>query len=308
MRKDFYYKSKDEKTNIHAIVWEPETQPKLIIQIVHGMCDYAARYEEVALYFNRAGAIVCAEDHLGHGNSVVDSKHYGYFADKNSTDILIEDTHELTKIMREKYPRTPYFVIGHSMGSFILRNYLTKYGKELRGAIIMGTGNISSFKCLYAKFVTRIIKTFKGGWMYRSRFMYNKTIGNNAKYFEEKNPCCWLTRDYKIIEKYERDPLCRFRFTLNANYTLFDLIQKSNKKKLIKQIPKNLPILFTSGKDDPVGNFGKGVEKASKKYIANGLTNIKIKLYNNMRHELFNELEKELVYGDIIQYINNIIK
>ena len=303
MRKDIYYKSQDNFTNIHACIWEPSCKIKAILQVSHGMIEHIKRYENFAEELNKNGILVCGNDHLGHGLSVIDNEHYGYFAANNADDILIEDVYSLTKLIKEDYKDTPYFVLGHSMGSFIIRNYIAKHGNDIDGVIISGTGYQSSFKMLFAKIITSIIQFYKRGWFYRSRFLANRTIGNYHKFFNNnENRYCWLTKDKNIIKSYESDPLCNFKFTCNGYFTMFSLIQNAN--KIAKKIHKNLPILFISGKDDPVGNFGKGIIKLTKKYENLGLNDIKVKIYNNMRHEVINETERAIVLNDIIQFIN----
>lgn len=303
MKKEITYKSLDGLTDIHAVIWEPTTQITAILQISHGMIEHILRYENFANELNKQGILVCGNDHLGHGYSIVDKDHYGYFAEKNADNILVNDLYTLTQTIKKTYPNIPYFLLGHSMGSFIARNYIAKYSKELNGALIVGTGYHSNIEMTGAQILTSIIQFYKRGWFYRSKYIENKTNGGYYKHFENNaNHNCWLTNDKKVILEYENDPKNQFRFTCNGYYTIFTLIKSANKN--YKSIDKSLPIILLAGKDDPVGNFGKDITKIYEDYKKQGL-NVKMKIYNNMRHEILNELNKVIVYNDIINFIND---
>lgn len=305
MKQEITYKSQDGLTDIHAIIWKPTTPVVAILQLSHGMVEHISRYESTALELNKHGILVCGNDHLGHGNSITEVKNYGYFCQKNQDTVLVNDLHKLTKIIKNDYPNVPNFLLGHSMGSFIVRNYIEKYSEDINGTIIVGSGYKSGIVTSFAKFATWITQFYHHGWYYRSPFLYKQTNGGFSKRFEEgkDNPFCWLTTNQVVIDDYKNDPLSKFRFTCNAYYGLFTLIKKSCQKKLCKKIRKDLPILILSGKDDPVGDFGKGIYKIEKLYKSVGLKDVKIKLYNGMRHEILNEENRILVLNDIINFI-----
>lgn len=305
MKQEINYKSQDGLTDIHAIIWKPTTEVKAVVQISHGMVEHISRYENVADYLNKQGILVCGNDHLGHGLSINDKNNYGYFCKKDQDKVLVDDLHELTNLIKKEYPNIPYYLLGHSMGSFIARNYIETYSEDINGVIIVGSGYKSSLITNTAKIVTNITQFYHHGWYYRSPFLYSQTNGGFSKRFEEKkdNPYCWLTTDMNIIEDYKNDPLSNFRFTCNAYYGLFTLINKACQKRLCKKIRKDLPILILSGKDDPVGNFGKDIYRLEKLYKNVGIKDVKIKLYNGMRHEILNEKNRILVLNDIVNFI-----
>lgn len=307
MKEEITYKSNDNITNIRAILWKPIGEISAIVQISHGMVEYIDRYEKFASILNKKGILVCGNDHLGHGHSVTSTKNLGYFAVKNSDKILVDDLYSLTKIMKNKYPNIPYFLLGHSMGSFIARNYLTYYSEDLTGSILVGSGYKSAPLMNFALSLTWLTQFYHHGWMYRSPLLFKLTNGSFHKRFEEgnDNPLCWLTTDNAVINEYKSNPLSNFRFTCNGYQTLFKLIKRSCNKKAAKNINKNLPILILSGKDDPVGNFGKDIYKIEHLYKSVGIKNINIKLYNGMRHEILNEKENVLPTTDILNFIES---
>lgn len=305
MKEEITYKSNDGVTNIRAVIWKPTTEVKAIVQISHGMVEYIDRYATFAASLNKRGILVCGNDHLGHGHSVIDTNHLGYFAKKDSDKILVEDLHTLTNIMKEQYANIPIFILGHSMGSFIVRNYINIYSEDIKGACIVGSGFKSKAVMNFAIVLSYLTQFYHHGWFYRSPLLYKLTNGSFHKKFEEgkENPLCWLTSDMNIINEYRANPLSKFRFTCNGYKTLFVLIKKSCTKKLAKNIRKDLPLLILSGKDDPVGNFGKSIYKLEKFYRKIGIKKISMKLYNGMRHEIINERNNVLPITDIINFI-----
>ena len=298
---DFYFNSKDGKTKIRALMWIPKNEIKAILQISHGMLEHMERYDHFGNYMASKGILVVGNDHLGHGSSVTSEEDRGYLY--KDWHALIEDMHNLMVIIREKYPGVPYFLLGHSMGSFLTRYFITVYGKEIDGAIIMGTGQQPRALIMFGLLLTHFIALFKG-WKYRSKFINYLVLGeNNKKFKPAKTKSDWLTRDEKIVDAYLSDNRIDFIFTLNGFNNLFRLILQMNDKSQINNISKDLPLLLVSGQNDPVGDFGKGVHKTYNMYKALGMKNISMKLYAEDRHEILNELDREQVYEDILRWI-----
>lgn len=303
-RKTFSFLSADGKTRIHGVCWSTEAaRPKGILQITHGMVEYIERYEAFAEYMNRQGFLVVGHDHLGHGASVGSKEDWGFFAEKRGGDILVADMHRLRRIVTKKYPQLPYFMLGHSMGSFLLRKYLCRYGTNLAGAVIMGTGDQPDAVLCFGKAVCRLTAAFRG-WRYRSPLLQKLAFaGNDSRFRGENQANSWLTRDTEIVKAYSENPKCTFQFTLNGFYHLFDTIWYVKRKKNLAKMPKDLPLLFVSGEDDPVGAFGAGVRRVYRAYQSLGMQDLTIRLYPSDRHEILNELDKEQVYRDIEQWI-----
>ena len=300
---NFQYLSKDGKTNIHAMEWAPEGKCRAVLQIAHGMIEFIARYDRFGKYLAGQGICVVGNDHLGHGASVATQEDYGYFAEKDGNLCVIGDMQALREKTQEKYPGIPYFILGHSMGSFLVRQYIEMYGAGLAGALIMGTGVQTEGTLLFAKSLAHLIGSTRG-WRYRSSLLNNLALGSYNKKFEPaRTRNDWLTKDEKIVDAYNANPWNNFKFTTNAYYNLFLGLKYAQDRKNIRKIPSDLPIFILSGGDDPVGNFGQGPEKLRDIYQEEGLTNVRMKLYPGDRHEILNELDHEKVDQDIRAFL-----
>ena len=303
-KEEFNFKSSDGITNIRAVRYIPENEIKAILQISHGMVEFIDRYENFAEYLCDKGILVTGNDHLGHGGSVTSVDNWGYFHEEEGYKKVLEDLHTLTNITKEKYPNKPYFLLGHSMGSFYARYYLSTYGKELDGAIIMGTAWQEKITLVAGKIICKIIAFFKGS-KYRSSFVNKMAIGSyNKKWEPSTTHNDWLTKDEKIVKWYSNEPRCSFVFTINGFYNLFCVLEETCNKENINKVPKDLPVLFVSGNDDPVGSFGSGVTKTYNAFKECGIKDVSIKLYSNDRHEILNEIDKEQVYLDVYNFLN----
>jgi alpha-beta hydrolase superfamily lysophospholipase len=189
------------------------------------------------------------------------------------------------------------------MGSFLVRQYLTVHGDGLDGAIIMGTGDHSLPELLGGRLVCRALALVKG-WDYRSKQVKKLAMGSYNSHFQpETTSVEWLTKDEEIKKAYMADPLCNFDFTLNAYFHMFGGMLTLTRGSALRKIPVNLPILFISGRDDPVGNMGKGVIRVYNKYRKYHIQDVKIKLYKDDRHEILNELDRDIVYDDIYRWM-----
>lgn len=303
MKREFKYPSRDGVTEIHAAEWIPEGEVKAVLQICHGMTEYINRYDEFAQFLNKRGIYVTGNDHLGHGESVQGKDYYGYFHEKKGNQYVIGDIHKLRGITLRKYPDTPYFMLGHSMGSFLLRQYLTMYGKGLAGAVIMGTGQHGRAALDAGLVICRVIALFKG-WKYRSGFVNSLGFGGyNRSFRDDPDGATWLSANVENCRNYAADPLCNFQFTVNGYYQMFKGMKVLTKKESVGKIPKKLPVLFVAGTDDPVGNFGKSVRMVYGKYRAAGMQDVKIRLYKGDRHEILNEADRQQVYGDLYRWM-----
>ena len=301
-RNDFYYPSADGLTRIHAAEWLPAGAPRAVLQICHGMTEYIGRYEGFASYLAERGFYVTGNDHLGHGESVRPAKTdlHGYFSHPDGNECVIADIHTLRTRTRERFPDLPYFFLGHSMGSFLTRQYIELHGEGLSGAVIMGTGTTPGPVLLGGMGICRFISCFRG-WQYRSVFVDRMAGGSFTRRIKPlRTPKDWLTKDQAIVNRYIADPNCTFLFTVNAYYQMFRGMRFMQRPDNTAKIPKDLPLFLVSGAEDPVGNYGKGVAAAFAAYRKAGLSDVSMKLYPNDRHELLNETDREVVYADLL--------
>lgn len=299
--------SKDSKNSLNTVIWETEKEPVGVLQIVHGMAEYIDRYDNFAKYMTEHGFNVIGHDHLGHGYSVSDERDYGFFAEENGDKIIIEDMHSVTQYAKEKWEELPNFILGHSMGSFCLRQYLTKYSNDVFGAIIMGTGWIPSAAALLGKTIATNTCKSKGSHTVNPLLIKLTLEPYNKPFAPARTNCDWLSKDEKQVDLYVNDKLCGFDFTAGAYKDFFTVLEKIAKNKQLIGMRKSLPILITSGSVDPVGGK-KACEKLNAQYKRCGIDDVTLKLWENDRHEILNELDKSDVYEYICTWLKSKIQ
>ncbi len=303
-KEEFNFDSRDGEHKIYAVKWIPETEkPVCILQIVHGVAEHIGRYDEFARYLAGKGILVVGDDHLGHGRSVNPGEPYGYFCKEDAATVLVRDEHRLKKMIQEEYVGVPYIILGHSMGSFIVRNYLLRYGTGINGAVIMGTGMQSKGIIMTASAIAAVQRIFCGS-KHVSRLMNRLVFGSyNKRIVSCRTEMDWLSANEENVQRYLEDPLCGFVFTVNGFQTVFKLIRNLCDEEKLKTMPKNLPVFFVAGAEDPVGDCGRGVEQVYRSFRDLGMENVQMKLYSGDRHEILNEADRENVYGDIYRWL-----
>ena len=301
---DFTVPSTVPGRTLHAFRCEPEGQVRAVVQLSHGMVEFIDRYKPLAQYLAQQGILVTGHDHLGHGGSIRTKEDYGFFALPDGNRAVLEDLHAITRLTKELYPGVPYFLLGHSMGSFYTRQYLCDYGQELDGAIIMGTGYQPKALVGFARWLCRTLAAFRG-WNYRSHLVANLSFTGYNKGLEGRTTHDWLNRDHAEVDKYLADERCGFTFTLNAYYSMFTGILRLYDPAVLAKMPKDMPLLFLAGDADQVGEQGKGVLRAVDSLKAAGVQNIQCKLYPGARHELLLETNRQEVMEDIARWLND---
>lgn len=303
----FTFISRDKKTTIQGKKWMPaDGSYKAVLQLVHGMVEFIDRYDNFARYMAERGFLVVGHDHLGHGASVLSEEEWGYFA-PNPSDTVVDDMNTVRRHYEDK--DKPYFILGHSMGSYMTLKYLTKYGEGLSGAIIMGTGYVPEGAARTGLTLARNEATLRGSH-HRSRTLQGLAFGEPYRRYDltgQDLTNSWLTKDPEIVRKYYNEPRCQFMFTVNGYQGLFEAIVDCENPENIANVPKELPLLFVSGSDDPVGGMGVGVVRMKNLYKDNGVKNVTLRLYEDDRHEILNETDRDKVYADIAKWIENLI-
>lgn len=307
--KNFSFQSGDG-TTIFVYHWspDPDTKVKGIVQIAHGMAETAARYERFADTLTRNGYIVYANDHRGHGKTAKRLQNVGYLADEDGFDWLVKDMHQLTNLIKKEYPDLPVFLFGHSMGSFAAQRYIMLYGKELKGTILSGS-NGSAALLHNLGFMVAGFEVKKNGRKTKSIRMNHLSFGTfNQAFKPNRTEYDWLSRDNAEVDKYIADPFCGGVFTAGFFYDFMKGLKELDKIKNVQLVPKDLPVYIMSGDKDPVGGSGKGVKKLFDTYQKCGMTDISIKLYPEGRHEMLNELNRDEVMKDIVEWLDSKLK
>lgn len=308
MRKEeFYFDSNCNTNKIHAVKWVPEGTPLCIVQIVHGMAEHMGRYEEFAAFLTERNILVVGEDLLGHGLSMGENPP-GYFCKNNPGKVLVEDMRTLKNIMRAEYPDIPYIVFGHSMGSFIVRNFIHAYGKEVEGAILSGTGMLPKALLNVLAVMLRITTALHGP-RHISPFINKLAFGGYLKRIENpKTESDWLTTDDEQVQIFLQDPLCGFSLTLNGFRGMEELIRGLYDREKIAVMDKDFPMYFFFGEEDPVGDYGVSAYKSCQVYKKAGMQKVHNIVYPGKRHELLHEDIREDVMQDIFEWIRKVIE
>ncbi|MDR0220558.1 MAG: lysophospholipase [Lachnospiraceae bacterium] len=303
-KESIYYDSRTEERKIHALKWQPEGKVRAIFIIAHGMAEYMDRYDAFATYLAERGVLVAGCDYLGHGWSVGGQAQYGYFCQRDPATVIVRDVHRLKKMFEQEYPGTAQIVMGHSMGSFVVRNYLCRYGAGVDAAILMGTGMPPRLLIMAARLLAGLQALFLGGDK-PGTFLNKMTFGGyNKRVKEPESFFSWLSFDGENVRAYDRDPLCGFVFTVNGFQALFALIDRVYKPDSLAKIPARLPVLIVSGREDPVGGYGQGVRRTKTSLQKAGVSDVTMKLYPWGRHEILREAEKMEAYYDIVNWLN----
>ena len=301
----FRFPSCDGEHQVFARQWLPESgQIRGVVQIVHGVAEYIDRYAHVARILAGHGFAVVGSDHLGHGRTASGAEEYGFFCEQSGWHTVSGDVRRLRVLMGEKYPNLPYFVLGHSMGSFLTRTYLIDWPGTVTGAILSGTGQESP-------------ATVSAGW--HTANLVCKTVGPrahskliercsfhayNKQFAPNRTRADWISRDEAVVDAYIDDPLCQFLPTAGMFRDMMEGLQYIANKANLKKMDPVTPVLFISGDRDPVGQNGKGVKKVAGFFEQAGTQDLTVKLYPEGRHEMLNEINRDEVFEDVLTWLD----
>lgn len=299
--KELTVNSSDNIHSLYGKLYIPKGEIKGIFHVVHGMTEYIDRYSDFMIKLAKNGYLAFGYDNLGHGKTARDDSELGFIAHKDGWIHLVNDVFAFENAVKKLYPNLPLYLFGHSMGSFIVRLAAENKPEGIKKLIVCGTGGknpLAPIGLVLAKTICRL-----KGEKYVSDFIINIAFGAYNKRFEGISKYDWLTKDRSIIDKYINDKYCTFKFTVSAMYDLVKLNQMSNRNDWFKNLDKNLPILLISGKDDPVGDYGKGVLWIYEK-LKSAEISADLELYDNCRHEILNDSCKEDVIKKILGFIS----
>lgn len=286
---------------IHCCQWLPEGEPVGVVQIIHGISEYIARYEPLARYLADHGWLVVGEDHPGHGKSVGEGDRYGYLTGGWMATVQI--IHRLYTKTHREHPDIPYVMLGHSMGSFLLRTYLFTYHVQLAGALISGTGWLPD-AVVSAGILACKEEALRLGEENHSPLIQSLAFGGYNKTFApNRTPYDWISSDEAVVDAYAEDPFCTWLPSIQLCREMMEGIRMIQKKSNLSRMQKQLPVFFFAGQLDPVGNLGNGVLKAVQAFKDAGMQEVLVELYPHMRHECHNEVGRERVFADILQWL-----
>ena len=303
---EYFFPSSDGKTLIHVNQWTPVNAEVVgVVQIAHGVAEYGKRYKPFAEYLCSHGFSVVANDHLGHGQSVIADSPMVYFGETDGWWHVVDDIEELRRRTAKVFPDRPYFLFGHSMGSFLSRTHLIRYPGSLDGCILCGTGHQSPVMIAGGKLVAdREIKRLgKKAFSVRADDL---AFGAYNKHFEPvRTRVDWISSSPENVDAYIADPLCGGDATLGLFRDMLDGLTYLTKQSNIDKMDKELPVFFIAGDQDPVGDMGKGVRKAYGCFKKAGVKDLSLKLYHGLRHEILNEASKQYVYRDVLDWLED---
>lgn len=294
----------DGKTSIYYRECRPEGEAKAIVQIAHGIAEHVDRYDVFARFLADNGYIVVYNDHLGHGRSLVPGEEQGSYGEGGTWEKVVEDMHILHDNTAARFRGKPYFLFGHSMGSFLARTYIIRYRSGLDGVILSGTGQQPKTLVMGGKLLSSM-EIRRRGVSYKSELLNNVAFGKyNDSFGHVRTPYDWISRDEAVVDEYIADPMSGFIPSAGLFHEMMRGIEFISNRKNIARMKKSLPVYFLSGDKDPVGENGKGVIRVYKSFLKAGMSDVTMKLYHNGRHEMLNELNRDEVFRDVLAWLD----
>lgn len=305
-REELRFPSADGRSTIRALVWWPAlaagTRARGVVQVIHGMAEHVKRYDALARLFASRGFVVCGDDHAGHGASC-DPDSYGCLPARGGAEALVADEHTLRRLVTERVGSdAPHLLLGHSLGSYIARVYLAEYGEGLAGVILSGTGTLPVAVSWAGHALARLICAVRGE-KYRSKLLDGMGVGGYARAVPGPTGCEWLSHNEKNVATYVADPRCGFMFSAGGYAAVTKLTARACSLAWARRAPHDVPLLFVSGAEDPVGDNGRGVRAAAELARRAGQRHVDVRIYEGMRHEIFNEDDGGRVMADVLSWV-----
>lgn len=299
-----HFPSADGKHTCSAVVYtNPAVPVRAVLQLSHGMCEYVRRYAPMAEFYTAHGIALAGNDHLGHGDTAAVGEH-GHYGEKDGRYHLLNDLHTMNTLLHQKFPDVPVILYGHSMGSFYARWYAEKWPDSIKALIISGTAG-PNFANRIGQLLATTIAAAKGD-KYVSPLMVKLNFGNYCSRIDNaKSSNAWLSRDDTVVADYDNDPLCTFSFTVGTYREMLTVLNHVSTKAWAQSIDKKLPVLFIAGTGDPVGDYGNGVRKVWSMLGDAGVQDLTCQIYEDARHELHNETNRNEVFDYVLTWIED---
>lgn len=304
-----FFQTMEDGTEVAVNRWIPDTEPKAVIVISHGMSEHALRYDRAATLFTDAGFAVSAHDHRGHGKTALKQIEkgepgFGYLSNSHGYEKVREDLLEVINEVKKEFPGKKIILLAHSFGSLIGQSFIENHSSEIDLCILCGSRGPQQLLSKTGLFVSSLMYVF-GRKKHLSKFLDKAAFGTyNNRIENPRTSTDWITKDESIVDMYIADSWCGFIMTTEFYHELFKLCISIHKSKNMKKVSQELPVFMIAGKEDPVGGYGKTVEALYNIYKKNGVKDVELKLYENDRHELFNETDYQTVIKDCCDWIN----
>jgi alpha-beta hydrolase superfamily lysophospholipase len=292
-------------TRLYVSGWAVDS-PKAVVQVLHGMAEYGSRYARLAEALAAAGYTTYAHDHRGHGKSVPDGSPPGHMADNDSWNHIVEDAHGVNREIATRHPGLPIIVFGHSMGSFVLQQLLFEHPGDMVAAALSASNGKPPAIAALGKLIARIERA-RVGKRHPSPVLQRLTFGGYNKAFApSRTEFDWLSRDSEEVDKYIADPLLGFAVSTQTWLDMLNALNRIANPSNVTKIPKEMPLYLFAGDRDPVGDSGKGMTRLRDAYQRAGISDVRLKLYPDGRHEMLNEANRQEVMADFIAWCDEV--
>lgn len=304
MQSETFTMLNNQAINIFVHQWlpDPGTEIKAVLQIVHGVSETGARYEELAALLTQHGYAVYADDHRGHGRTAESLEALGD-AGENGFEGMIEDIILLSNIIRKRHADLPHYLLGHSMGSFITQKIMCTHAQNFDGFILSGSNGPRSL-LRFGEYLAAAQVRMKGA-VHRSVLINAIVFGPYNKGFGTiQTPFDWLSRDPQEVERYINDPYCGQICSARFFREFFSLLRQIHTPEMLSKLVKDKPVYIFSGDQDPVGMHGKGVRNLIELYRKLGVKHMEYRLYPGGRHEMLHEINRDEVAADVLDWLD----
>ncbi len=309
IEKTTFFKEMEDGAHIAVHKWYPKSLlkklPRFVVCISHGMAEHALRYTDFAQFLCDNQCVVYVHDHRGHGKTAITQDELGYICETNGFERVVLDLQEVINSAKNEYPGVKIVLLGHSFGSFVSQRFIQLFGEEVDACILSGTAGPNSALTIAGEMLAKIVKNLRGA-KHPSPFLDKVTFGSyNSKITNPTSPKAWISRDEDSVKSYIEDPLCGFICTAGFFADLTHGLNTIFKKKNIRRVRKDLPIFLFAGTGDPVGNYTKTIQKLANLYKKYDVQNVQEKYYDGGRHEMLSEINRQEVYSDILNWMEN---